>query len=144
MREYKFNESIPYLLARIGVQLGDVFSQRLASTSITLPMYRVLASLQQKPEQTLGELSEAVSVEISTLSRLVGQMDKAGLLTRTRPAENARIVRINLTPAGVETLLPLIPLAMQIEDTVIEELGTQDVEVFRSLLARISRNVNTL
>src|SRR5579859_989617 len=42
---YKLTESVPYLLNRVGVRMGELFSRRIASHGVSLPMYRVMAAL---------------------------------------------------------------------------------------------------
>src|ERR1700756_416277 len=93
---YRLTEAFPYLVTRVGVRMGELISRRLERYGLTLPMYRVMAALWQRGGQRLGDLSEMTTVEISTLSRLVGVMQRKGLLSRTRPDSNARTVEINL------------------------------------------------
>ena len=82
---YRLTDAFPYLIARVGVRMAELFAKRLESFGVTLPMYRVMAALWQRGGQRLGDLSEMTSVEISTLSRLVGVMQRRGLLSRRRP-----------------------------------------------------------
>src|ERR1700738_1481423 len=76
---YRLTEAFPYLVTRVGVRMGELISRRLDRYGSTLPMYRVMAALWQRGGQRLGDLSEMTTVEISTLSRLVG-----GLLLLSR------------------------------------------------------------
>ena len=140
---YQFTDSVPYLLNWVGVRLGERFSVRLASYDVTLPMYRVLAALRQQESKTLTELSDMVSVEISTLSRLVGQMVRRNLVSE-RPLDNARIVRITLTPKGEELADELMPIAAMFERTAIEGLDPAEVKLFKSILRHIGRNISSL
>ena len=45
---YRFSNSLPYLLARLGVRMGDLFSRVIRHEKLTLPMYRVLAALSEQ------------------------------------------------------------------------------------------------
>src|SRR5205085_10938456 len=89
---YKLTNSLPYLLNRVGVQMGDLFSRRIAGYGVTLPMYRVMAARWEQADQRLGGLAAMTSIEVSTLSRLIGSMKRKGLVTRTRLRDNARTV----------------------------------------------------
>jgi len=40
---YRLTEAFPYLLNRVGVRMGELFSRRLESYGVTLHMYRVMA-----------------------------------------------------------------------------------------------------
>src|SRR5262245_28290072 len=109
--KYVFTTSFPYLLNRVGVRMGDLFSRRLAEHRLTLAMYRVLAVLRQEGDQRLSDLNTMVTVELSTLSRLIGTMKRQGLVTRTRVEEDGRSVRISLTAKGRASADELMPLA---------------------------------
>ena len=70
---YRLTDAFPYLLNRVGVRMGELFSRRLEPYGVTLPMYRVTAALWERRNRRLGELSDITSVELSTLSRSSGQ-----------------------------------------------------------------------
>jgi DNA-binding MarR family transcriptional regulator len=141
---YRFNDSVPYLLNRAGTSLGEKFSGRIASYGVTLPMYRVLATLRQTGPKTLGELSALVSVELSTLSRLIGTMSRAGLVTRDRPPENARIVSIEITNAGQALADELMPIARLFEQTLVADLTEDQISQLKQILRQLSARVETL
>ena len=97
---YRLSNSFPYLLNRVGVRMGELFSRRIASYDVTLPMYRVMAALWENGDQRLSDLSTVTTTEISTLSRLIGDMKRRGLVSRSRLEDNGRTVAINLTAKG--------------------------------------------
>jgi MarR family transcriptional regulator, organic hydroperoxide resistance regulator len=105
---YRLTDSLPYLLNRVGVRMGELFSRRIASFDVSLPMYRVMAALWEKGDQRLGDLAFMTSIEMSTLSRLVGTMKRKGLVSRKRLEDNARTVAINLTTKGKALVEELI------------------------------------
>lgn len=141
---YRFTESVPYLLNRVGVSVAERFTKRLEQYDMSLPMYRVLAVLRQTGTHTLGELSGMVSVELSTLSRLIGNMVRRGLVTRIRPEDNARIVEIDLTPAGAEMADRLMPIATLFEETLIADMDPKQIEALKTMLRHLNRQVETL
>jgi len=141
---YRFTDSVPYLLNRVGVSVAERFTRRLEQHDVTLPMYRVLAVLRQTGTHTLGELSGMVSVELSTLSRLIGNMVRRGLVTRIRPESNARIVEIDLTPDGAAMADRLMPIATLFEDTLIADMDPAQVEALKVLLRHLNQQVDTL
>src|ERR1700758_2017590 len=60
---YRLTNSLPYLLNRAGVRMGELFSRRIAGYDVTLPMYRVMAALWQQGDQRLGDLAAMTSLE---------------------------------------------------------------------------------
>lgn len=60
----------------------------------------MLATIADTPDITVSQLSQAVSVHISTASNLVDKLARAGLVERLRGEEDRRVVQIRLTDAG--------------------------------------------
>jgi DNA-binding MarR family transcriptional regulator len=64
----------------------------------------MLATIADTPDITVSQLSQAVSVHVSTASNLLDKMARAGLVERLRSEEDRRVVRLRLTDAGKETI----------------------------------------
>lgn len=141
---YRLGDSFPYLLNRVGVRIGELFSQRLKPYDVTLPMYRVLASLWEKGDQRLNELSDVTTLETSTLSRLIGIMEDRGFVTRSRLEDNARVVAINLTKQGRALTEELIPLAVQFEEVAIHSFGKSEVARLKRAMKDVYDHLNAL
>lgn len=141
---YQLSTSMPYLLARLGVRMGSLFSQRLAAYDLTLHMYRVLAALSEKPGQKLGELSAMTTVEISTMSRLIGTMAARGLVSRRRLEGNERTVQIDLTEHGAEMAALLQTEAQHYEDVAISTLKPNEIDRLKQTLNKIFDSLDVL
>ena len=141
---YRLTDSLPYLLNRVGVRMGELFSRRIAGFGVTLPMYRVMAALWEIGDQRLGDLAFMTSIEISTLSRLVGTMKRKGLVSRKRLEDNARTVAINLTAKGKALVEELIPIAMQFEEVAVRDFPKHGVSDLKSTLSQIYESLGTL
>jgi DNA-binding MarR family transcriptional regulator len=139
---YRLTAAFPYLLNRVGVRMGELFSRRLATADLTLPMYRALAALWENGDQRLGDLAEVTSVELSTLSRMVGRLSRRGLVSRGRPENNARTVRIRLTPNGRRLIERLIPVATWHEDVSLRGFEAAAVARLKADLIAVYRNLN--
>ena len=141
---YQLTNSLPYLLNRVGVRMGELFSRRIAGYDVTLPMYRVMAALWEQGDQRLGDLAGMTSIEMSTLSRLIGAMKRKGLVSRTRLKDNARTVAINLTTKGKSLVEELIPIAVHFETIAVREFTAKGVTDLKTTLAEIYVSLGTL
>ena len=141
---FQLDSSMPYLLNRLGVRMGALFIRRLAPYGLTVTMFRVLASLAERPDQKLNELSATTNTEVSTMSRLISQMVDRGLVSRVRLPEDERTVRINLTNDGRALADELMLKAQHYEDVVVEVLDRDEVQHFRTVLARIYESLDVL
>jgi DNA-binding MarR family transcriptional regulator len=141
---YKLTDSFPYLLNRVGVRMGDLFSRRIASYGVTLPMYRVMAALWETPGQRLNDLAQMTTVELSTLSRLVGTMEKLKLVSRSRLENNARTVAITLTDSGRALVEELMPIAQHFEQVAVSRLSPSALKALKKTLTDIYVLLDTL
>jgi DNA-binding MarR family transcriptional regulator len=141
---YKLTKSLPYLLNRVGVQMGDLFSKRIAGFGVTLPMYRVMAALWETGDQRLGDLAAVTSIEISTLSRLVGEMKRRGLVSRSRLKDNGRTVAINLTPKGRSLVEELMPIAIHFEEVAVRNFPSRNISDLKTVLEEIYESLKSL
>lgn len=134
-------ESLPYHIYRVGAKTSELFSAQLETFGLTLYMYRVLMALNEKFDQRLGELAEMTSIEVSTLSRLIGAMHRKGLVTRDRSRANGRTVTINATEKGRQILNQVAPLASQYEDLVARALSGDDIDALKRMLKAIYQSI---
>lgn len=141
---YKLTTSFPYLVRRVGVRIGELFDRHVADFGVTVSMYRVLASLHEADGQQLGQLAEMTSIELSTLSRLVGAMVRKGLVTRRRPERNGRIVEIALTAKGRTLIGQLLPIAARFESVAVAGLDASAVALLKSQLRIAYDNLDRL
>lgn len=141
---YKFTNSFPYLLNRVGVRIAALYDERIAGYGVTMPMYRVLAALHERPDQRLNDLSEMTTIETSTLSRLVGAMKRKGLVSRRRPEDNGRTVAINLTAKGRGLVDELIPIVVHFEEVAVGNRSASEVQWLNRALAEAYDCLNDL
>lgn len=71
-----------------------------AEEEVTLPQYRVLVLLASRGSLRAVDLADALYVTRSTVTRMSDRLDRKGLITRTRPANDRRTVIATITPAG--------------------------------------------
>lgn len=141
---YRLTDSFPYLLNRVGVRMGELFSRRISSFGVTLPMYRVMAALWENGDQRLSDLATITTTEISTLSRLVGEMKRKGLVTRSRLADNGRTVAINLTSKGRLLLEELMPIAVHFEDVAVRDFSESEISHLKVVFREIYESLGSI
>ena len=66
---------------------------------ITLTQVQVLRALRDGP-QTLGRLGHAIGLSPTSVTRVVDRLERRGLVSRRRDADDRRLVRLHLEPAG--------------------------------------------
>jgi DNA-binding MarR family transcriptional regulator len=141
---YRLSNSFPYLLNRVGVRMGELFSRRIAPYGVTLPMYRVMAALWETGDQRLSDLAEVTTSEISTLSRLIGEMKRKGLVTRSRLEDNGRTVAINLTSKGRGLVEELMPIAVHFAEVAVSSYTEDEVSRLKAIFREIYERLGSI
>lgn len=67
---------------------------------LTYPQFLVMLALVQDDGRSVGQLSDDLAMETSTLSPLLKRLEGAGLLRRERSGADERRVFVHLTEAG--------------------------------------------
>ncbi len=140
----RLDRYLPYLINRAGVSLAARFSTALRDAGIALQDWRVLAALRERDSQRLTELAQRTSIEVSTLSRLVGGLETAGLVSRSRDSGDARAIAIRLTAKGEQVTARLTPAAQQLEAAALAGLSEAEIAQLKNLLERIYGNLAAL
>ena len=75
---------------------------------LSLPQVTLLEPLAAEPELPVGRLATAADVSIPTATRMLQQLEAAGVVVRRRSPEDERKVLVTLTPDGSERLTRLL------------------------------------
>lgn len=132
---------LPYLINRAGISLASHFGAVLRRAGVSLQDWRVLAALRERGGLRLTELAARTSIEISTLSRLVGNMEAAGLVLRERDSDDARAIAIRLTAAGDALTARLTPEAEALERAALAGFSEVEAGQLKALLERLYGNL---
>ena len=143
--DFDITHYLPYLVNRVGVRLATAFSEALRQHGLTLQMWRVLAALDHQDSQRIGALASATSIDVSTLSRLIGTMEHKGLVTRERGnGGDARVVTVHATERARAITASLIPLAQRYEAVALRDFTPDEIAALKAMLVRIYDNTEAL
>jgi DNA-binding MarR family transcriptional regulator len=110
---------------------------RLVSTETTSVQFAVLAVLDRLGESSQQQLCQAVDLDRSTIADLVARMERRGLLTRRRAADDRRRNVTALTPEGRAELDRLRPGVEAVEHALTGGLDAQERAALRASLRRL-------
>ena len=135
---------LPYLLNRAGARIAGAFNDEMRRLGTSLQAWRVLAVLREKDGRRMGDLSATTSIEVSTLTRLVDNMEKEGLLARRRDASDTRAVLVQVTAAGKQLTRRIVPIAERYEKVALKGFGASEAESLKAALRRLYANMDDL
>ena len=86
------------------LQLNRYLRREAHAEGITGGQAALLAQIRNDPELGVRDLAAREGVSAPALTRYLDRMERAGLVVRTRSLEDARRIRLALTPKGVRAL----------------------------------------
>jgi DNA-binding MarR family transcriptional regulator len=135
---------LPYLLNRAGARIASAFGEEMRGLGTSLQAWRVLAALRERDGRRMGDLSTTTSIEVSTLTRLVDNMEKTGLVARRRDANDTRAVLLHVTAAGRRLTRRILPVAERYEEVALKGFAAAEAETLKAALRRLYANMDDL
>ena len=134
--DFHLEQFLPYLVHRVGANLAEGFDEGFAEAGVSLPEWRALSILYEYGPQTMGDIARRTNINASTMTRLVGQMEKRNLVKRERPVANQRTVFVRILADGREKVEFLIPRVLDYEQELSGCFSSAELQTFKSLLAK--------
>ena len=116
-------------------------AELLAERQLSLAAYDVLAELAGAPERRMRmtELADAVLLSRSGVTRMVDRLERLGLVTRGRVAEDGRGIAATLTDRGQEQLTGAsITHQEAVQRHFVNQLDETDVRDLRRISQRLA------
>ncbi|CAN5416082.1 MarR family transcriptional regulator [soil metagenome] len=113
------DRQVCFALAAASRSVIGVYRPVLEPLGLTHPQYLVMLALWERSPRTARDISQALYLEPPTLSPLLGRLQSAGLITRSRSVADERALDIELTEAGraLRARAELVP------GQIVERLG---------------------
>jgi DNA-binding MarR family transcriptional regulator len=89
-----------FALYSTNLALHKVYRKLLRQLDLTYPQYLVMLVLWENDGLTVSQIGERLFLDSATLTPLLKRLESAGLVTRTRAADDERQVVVELTTQG--------------------------------------------
>ncbi|WP_336367537.1 transcriptional regulator SlyA [Marinobacter sp. C2H3] len=134
--------------AELGLQLAhvhrlwrSVISQTVAPLGLTPPRWTLLVMLRHLGNGTSQKrLADALSIELPSLTRTLGQLETQGLIARQLCNDDRRVREVTLTAAGQRVLADLDAHASEARARLLDGISSAERQHLSTLLDRIERN----
>ena len=96
----KLSNQLCFPLYAAARKVTGLYGPALAPLGLTYTQYLVMLVLWEKDGVPVSEICSRLFLDNGTVSPLLKKLEKAGLVRRSRSAEDERVVLITLTEAG--------------------------------------------
>jgi DNA-binding MarR family transcriptional regulator len=113
--------------------------ETLRTIKLTAPQYAVLAALSDEPGLSGAALARRCFVTPQTMTGIIANLLRAGLIAREPDIEHGRILQTRLTFRGMDVLRQARQAVGEIEERMVAELVRAEREALADLLAQCAR-----
>lgn len=129
MDTVEFRDRIFDEIRMVNENLEALFRPVSEAHKLTLMQLRILMHVDRREKIAIGQLSRMVPMAATNLSTACRKLEQEGYIKRTRNQQDERIVWVDLTQKGKETILQMNQLfhekyALHLAECPPEELDT--------------------
>lgn len=130
------DEYMSALLARASIVVSTEFNADMSERGMPILHWRILGALSDSPGLSLLELAELTIIKQPTLTRIVQQLQKRGLVRKEIDPHDRRHLRLSLTARGRDKVKDLIRIARERQERVLHGFDSEGLmKSLRHLIA---------
>jgi DNA-binding MarR family transcriptional regulator len=135
--EQQLLQDIGRLIPRVRRSIWAGATHRLEARGETMLAWQVLGGVRRTGPSTQRELAEAVSQHPAGVCRLLDDLEKRGLVTRTRDTGDRRRMIVRVTAAGRRRWQTLLPEVVRSVEKTVSPLSDAERRSLRDLLRKV-------
>ena len=123
---------------RVTRKITQLYDGALRPTGLTSAQFNIIATLKYRPDLSITELSKALGVDRTTLTRNLKPLVRKGLI-RSGGMDDDRVRTTSLTDIGMAKFDECYPLWQSAQEQLSERLGTKNIpDLLRQMSAVLS------
>lgn len=134
MAKLQLEHFLPYRLNRIAAAVSQDFRSVYGPHhDLTIPEWRVLATLGQFEEISAKEIGQHSSMHKTKVSRAVRALEERRWLKRRESEGDRREAILTLTALGQKAYREIVPKAVAFERHILDEFGSDSISLMAAL-----------
>ncbi len=113
-----------------------------AGRTISVEQWLLLVNLRNEDGQFHQQLADNTYKDKTTVTRLVDGLERNGYVERVPDDADRRQKRIRITRKGKKTLTDLKPLALDVQQKVLQGVARDELDACTETLLKIYENAN--
>ncbi|MGH6829158.1 MAG: MarR family winged helix-turn-helix transcriptional regulator, partial [Rhizomicrobium sp.] len=135
---YRMKNSVGYLVhyntSLLRPQMERLFDDR----ELTFSQWTVLMALREWGDITAAHVARRICHDAGSLTRLLDQLERRGLVARTRNKTDRRAVALSLTARGKSVLETVLPRVVDFWNRLLGDFTESEIRQTISLLTRLA------
>ncbi len=136
------DEYVPYLIRLVGFSISTHFeATTLRRFKLSIADWRVLATVMQLHEPSQANVIAHAGLNKMAVSRSISSLLNGRYLVRRQDPADRRTFLLKLTSKGKSTYNAIAIDALRLEDRLLSDVNTDDLERLKRLLKALYRRV---
>src|ERR1700759_5702199 len=135
----KQQETIDYFLKIVWQTVTNRYNQLVTDFGITQSIGYLLINIDEQEGTTVSQAAALLGLKSTSLSRMLNQLEKSGLIYRESNQGDKRSVKIYLTDLGKEKRHLARVVVKQFNNYLNRHIGDSDKQYFIDLMKKINK-----
>ena len=135
----KHQETIDYFLKIVWQTIANRYNQLVTEFGITQSIGYLLINIDEQEGTTVSQAAALLGLKSTSLSRMLSQLEKTGLIYRELNKGDKRSVKIYLTPLGKEKRQMARAVVKEFNNYLNDHIKEADKEYLITLLKKINQ-----
>ncbi|MEM6935971.1 MAG: MarR family transcriptional regulator [Pseudomonadota bacterium] len=139
---FHLDDYVLYNLIRLSSTYNAEMERALKRYGLSTTEWRILSLLKDRIPSTVGELARRSVTKLPTITRMLGRMEKAGLVLRDASSADRRVVEVTMTPQAEQTLQLVRSIGQNVFDKAFDGISAEQIDEMTLLLKQIRENLS--
>lgn len=136
-----------YYIQRLAKNIKYLADENLVKQHITIEQVKIMRFLRENNEEGSAYQKEVelfFNIKRSSVTSILQNMEKSGLLTREGIADDGRMKKVRLTKKGKDLSIRLKGFIYYLDEVIVENMTEEEKTIFIRLLKKSLENVEKL
>ena len=141
----KLHMNLGMLIRSAHNSMTEKFVQNVYDSGLNISMdqWMILGPIWHLESPSQKDLGEICLRDKPTISRIIDSLEDKSLVVRVSDQIDHRIKRVVLTKAGKQLFYDVLPIMEKTREEVRGEIPDEEIEIFKNVLSKIIKNLNS-
>lgn len=125
------------VLMKASKTVEDQVKKDISSYDMKTSEFTVLEALYHKGKQTVREISNAVLINIGSITYVIDKLEAKGLLERSNCKDDRRVIYIQITDQGTQLMDEIFPKHQKVIENIFANINTQEKKFLIDILKKV-------
>jgi MarR family multiple antibiotic resistance transcriptional regulator len=113
----------------------------LAALEVSAAQYVIISVLAKRGVDSAAQLCKDLSYDAGAMTRMIDRLEAKGLISRRRCPEDRRLVKLELTEAGLAALPKLRACSVRVLNHFLRGFSSEEARQLEGFMVRMLQNI---